>query len=214
MSDNTSGSTVVAESSNNGLSAESRILRRAKARQHSDNIEANIPDETSVDADVSGLFDESGMLVSADEVGQVGSNNTVSVDDDAEAYLEAVAPGKLSQIKSTFESLPGTLDELVKYHARKVAKEHGDSVRTTDGDVRFTITTHRKERSEDVSEVLRKLDEESTDDETDGTRIAVCPECGAEDVTGHTVEMQTRAADESGTQITKTSCGCTFRRTD
>lgn len=133
---------------------------------------------------------------------------SVAPDEDPEAFLEAVAPERLERIQEKFDELPGTRDDLLTYHARKVlkeAEERGEDLHVSGG---LTITHHQEERPDIWAGV------DSDEQDAGEQSFDECPKCGAEDVSASTVELQTRAADESGTQVTKTSCGCTIRRTD
>lgn len=203
---------------NNQISSARRVQRLAEARQHSDDAHAAIPDETSVSADMETLFDDDGRLISPEEAVEVEVGGEVPdpSEMDAEAFLAEVAPERLETIEAQFEDLPGTRGELVEYHARKVineAEERGEALHVGGDGELFTHTIHQDERGETVSELLKRLDEED-DAEADGQTIEECPKCGAENVSADTVELQTRAADESGTQVTKTGCGCTLRNYD
>lgn len=202
----------------NKMNSAARVTRCAVARQSPDSdTQAHIPQTTSGNATVDSLFDESGNLISAEDATdvEVAADGEFEVED-PEAFLAEVAPDRLESIEAKFQALPGTREELMTYQAQKVikqAEERGEPLHVESGGELLEVTIHQDEREETVSDVLRKLEEEQ-DVDVDDADLDECPKCGAEHVSADTVEMQTRAADESGTQLTKTSCGCTFRRTD
>ncbi|OYR56672.1 hypothetical protein [Halorubrum halodurans] len=91
-----------------------------------------------------------------------------------------------------------------------------DPLFTSDGALRepgyVTVPVEFRLEQHPPRNIWEGVDPIGEDEDADGTET--CPKCGTDGVSMHTVEQQTRAADESGTQVTKTSCGCTIRRTD
>jgi DNA-directed RNA polymerase subunit M/transcription elongation factor TFIIS len=151
---------------------------------------------------------EDGRMVDAGDLMRKADEDPAS----DEEFLGLVAPQRLVKIDEKTDEgaskfLGMTREELIEYHAEKEMNDEGDVTVDASGAASFSITMHQEE-SEDK---FAGLDDEVSNG---GTHIAECPKCGAEDVTGSTVELQTRAADESGTQVTKTSCGCTLRNYD
>ena len=191
----------------NQVRSATRVQRKAIARQKPDSdVEASLPDTRSASGDVSALFDDDGSLVPAEEADEATSK-TVDVEEDAEAFLAEVAPERLENIEQKAGSLPGTREDLIEFQARKVikeAEERGEALHVESG---ITFTVHQEETED-------KWDAVDKDDNAMGDTLDECPKCGAEDVSASQVEIQTKGADESGTQVTKTECGCTIRRTD
>lgn len=207
MTDNNSNTAVQTRTE---LSNEQRVMRLSRARSDSENIEAPLPDETTIKGSISPLFDDSGSLVSADEL--EASRSPTDVFDEWLANNDKAA---YDRYKNAFYSneFPGkSRTELLKGAVRMAISRAKDENRTlimpSEDDLSgsaLEFITHQQVRRD------RVLDDSSDDS---GTHMDECPKCGTEDITASTVELQTRAADESGTLITKTSCGCTFRRND
>jgi DNA-directed RNA polymerase subunit M/transcription elongation factor TFIIS len=192
------------------MSSARKAQRRAIARQSPDSdVTAAIPDERSADGDVMTFFDDDGSLIPAEQADEVASNETtVDVEEDAEAFLAEVAPERLASVEKKAGNLPGTREELIEFQARKVikqAEERGEALHVESGGVEFTV--HQEPSKDKWAAVDNTMNE-------DGKTLDECPKCGAEDVSASQVEIQTKGADESGTQVTKTGCGCTIRRTD
>lgn len=244
-------------SADNGtaISDDVRVIRAAKARQHTQKDDAHIPHETTVEGDFDAfldeLFDEDGMAFDSwwdwqdfpdwnegglwsdvDKPGEkrraprndpteidtstseATTTKTVTPDDDPEAFIRAHDPDLLSEIDSKVDRQPGTREQYLRHRAKKLSRILGtDEVEVeVEGDDSVSgvvITTQQEERAD----IWAGVDE---DDDTDAGEQTLdeCPKCGATDVSASTVELQTRSADESGTQVTKTACGCTLRRTD
>jgi len=161
------------------------------------------------DGDVMTFFDDDGSLIPAEQADEVASNETtVDVEEDAEAFLAEVAPERLASVEKKAGNLPGTREELIEFQARKVikqAEERGEALHVESGGVEFTV--HQVPSKDKWAALDNTMNE-------DGKTLDECPKCGAEDVSASQVEIQTKGADESGTQVTKTGCGCTIRRTD
>lgn len=206
MTGNDGGSTV-AQGSN--ISDASEVIRRAKARQSTDDRDAAIPDETTVDATVDSFFDDSGSLVGPEQVEASAETTTV---EEPEAILEVLNPDKLDKIDEKFEDLPGTREELVEFHAEKERQNVDGTVTVTEagGSAPLEVTVHQS----DVPTFEERLESLNTDNEVEG-HVDKCDKCGEENVA--IVEkqvLQTRAADESGTELAHLDCGCTTRHTD
>lgn len=191
----------------NELTNAQSVQRRAIARQSPDSdATAAIPDPRSADGDVKSLFDDDGSLIPAENADEATSE-TVDVEEDAEAFLKAVAPERLAEIDEKAGDLPMARGELVEFHARKAikqAEERGEELHVESG-VSFTL--HQQPGEDKWASV-------DNDAESAGRTLDECPKCGKTDVSASTVESQTKAADESGTRMTKTSCGCTIRNSD
>lgn len=192
-----------------------RVQRAAEYRQRSDTTgEPPRPATYDIDGDTDALFDEDGSLIEADNAVDSLQATAVTPDDDPEAFLRQHAPGRLETINAGHEGMPFSRDDLLAHHARKVADEL-DIDADDMAQPAFSLNIRQDQRQATRSALTRlKQADEDTETPDEADTLDECPKCGAENVTAHTVEQQTRAADESGTQITKTGCGCTIRRTD
>lgn len=156
---------------------------------------------TSAEASIDSLFGDDGSLTPADEVQEV------SVQMSAEEILDEFAPAKLDQIKENIHDLPGTKQELCEYHVEKLDVEIDEDA----GGENALKVVEQKAETRPVEERIR-LDEASHNQYDE--HLDECPKCGEEDVGASRQILQTRSADESGTEIAHLECGCVTRHTD
>ncbi|OYR56674.1 hypothetical protein [Halorubrum halodurans] len=100
----------------------------------------------------------------------------------------------------------GEVDEPVTFTTEQEDTEdklsHVDPINNDDNDDDTNADT-------DADTTNTDGDDNNTDADTE-----TCPKCGRDNIEIRWIVQQTRAADESGTEIGKTTCGCTIRRAD
>lgn len=88
------------------------------------------------------------------------------------------------------------------------------SMRGAGSSTGFTVTASQVVSSRFVPGRIGAPGDETRESGGGTQQLTECPKCGAGGVETFTQILQTRAADESGTEVTRTTCGCTLRRTD
>ena len=159
--------------------------------------------DTSAEMDIDSLF-EGGELVEAGSVECESDGRELT---DREVLVE-FAPEKLEKIEDKHESLPGTKDQLIAHHAGKV-RERVDVSAADDESSPLRVTISQAD-TRSVDERIALDENEQEYDET----LDECPKCGEEEVGASRQILQTRSADESGTEIAHLECGCVTRHTD
>lgn len=178
--------------------------------------------DTVADAASAVSADTPDRLVS-DSLDEFNSSDLVQNDDDRrELWLAQEFPGKLADINTTHDELPGSRQDLIDRHARQLAadyKQHGLPVVINDG----LISIHRNglvltephqpgPHGNDRLFTNNGFDEVTHEDLTGkaATDDPTCPDCGG---TLHTRLVQLRSADESETRIT-TCLDCDYKERD
>ncbi len=148
---------------------------------------------TTVSGDADSLF-VNGILLSANASKQ-------------ERWLASEHPDVLRRINNQHDDYDASRADIIDHIARKLAvraKENGESITLPDATTdEFVVTQHAEDDDHD-----RFVPDEN------GATSQNCPECGSD---MHSQVLQTRSADEAGTEIYKCSdptCSHTERRND
>lgn len=192
------------------------VMRRAVARARNDIDEPASPNDTTVNGSMDGLFSDDGSL-----------RDPTDLSNDSRDPVEVYEDWLSTTDESAYEHYQNALDNDEKYGDRsreellraaiKMAFSNHDTPDELDlpsiDDIHGSVPqflTHQEHR--ETLSIDR--DEDEIEELEGGKLIDECPECEEENVRVNTIEVQTRAADESGTQISKSSCGCTYKRSD
>lgn len=175
--------------------------------------------DVTTDGDTEFFFDEDGNVLSAEAAKKKAAREQESTGDiqmsPEEWLIELGYDEAIEFVDEQVNELPGTREELMERTFRKVFKE----LKSRGIDPRDHVDVPSSNDSTGIVETLGQKHQLPKEAATEGVilggeELAECPKCGTEDITASTIEKQTKGADESGTQFTKTSCGCTLRHSD